>query len=126
MEDIENEGKPVDAATLGYIHENKTAALLTAAADDGPNFGQPSEQISRMRKIGYELGMAFQVIDDILDATSSAEAMGKPVGMMPPPTNPPTSHYTASKAHANRPMPTLKQRSSSANNSVAMPTSSLS
>ena len=81
MEDIENEGKPVDAATLRFIHENKTAALLTAALTMGLHFGNPSdEQVQQMRQIGYELGMAFQVIDDILDATSSAEAMGKPVG----------------------------------------------
>ncbi|MGB0413228.1 MAG: polyprenyl synthetase family protein [Coraliomargarita sp.] len=81
MEDIENEGKPVDADTLRYIHENKTAALLTAALTMGLHFGAPSnEQLGQIRQIGYELGMAFQVIDDILDATSSAEAMGKPVG----------------------------------------------
>ncbi len=81
MEDIENEGKPIDADTLRFIHENKTAALLTAALMMGLHFGNPSDQhIAQMRQIGYELGMAFQVIDDILDATSSAEAMGKPVG----------------------------------------------
>ena len=81
MEDIENEGKPVDADTLRYIHENKTAALLTAALAMGLHFAEPSdEQLKQIRKIGYELGMAFQIIDDILDATSSAEAMGKPVG----------------------------------------------
>ncbi len=81
MEDIANEGKPVDAATLRYIHENKTAALLTAALKMGLHFGEPDdEQLGKMRQIGYELGMAFQIIDDILDATSSAEAMGKPVG----------------------------------------------
>lgn len=81
MEDIENEGRPVDAATLLFIHENKTAALLTAALEMGLRFGEPSsEQVEQVRKIGYHLGMAFQIIDDILDATSDAKTMGKPVG----------------------------------------------
>lgn len=81
MEDIENEGKAVEAGTLEYIHENKTAALLTAALTMGLRFGNPGkEQIDVMRRAGHHLGMAFQIIDDILDATSNAETMGKPVG----------------------------------------------
>jgi len=81
MEDIENEGKPVDAGTLQYIHENKTAALLTAALTMGLRFCDPGEkEIKTMRQVGHHLGMAFQIIDDILDATSDAETMGKPVG----------------------------------------------
>lgn len=81
MEDIENEGKAAEADTLRYIHENKTAALLTAALTMGLRFGEPShEQIDAMRKVGQHLGLAFQIIDDILDATSDAETMGKPVG----------------------------------------------
>ena len=71
----------MDPDTLRYIHENKTAALLTAALTMGLHFGHPSDaQLTQMRQIGYELGMAFQIIDDILDASSSAETMGKPVG----------------------------------------------
>lgn len=81
MEDIENEGKAVEADTLQYIHENKTAALLSAALTMGLRFGNASaEQIDIMRRTGHHLGLAFQIIDDILDATSSPEAMGKPVG----------------------------------------------
>ncbi|ADE54147.1 polyprenyl synthetase family protein [Coraliomargarita akajimensis] len=81
QEDIDNEGKPVDADTLQYIHENKTAALLTAALSMGLRFTQPGAQaLQLIQKVGFHLGMTFQIVDDILDATSSAEAMGKPVG----------------------------------------------
>jgi geranylgeranyl pyrophosphate synthase len=81
MEDIENEGKAVETETLQYIHKNKTAALLTAALTMGLRFGNASkEQIDVMRCAGHHLGLAFQIIDDILDATSNAETMGKPVG----------------------------------------------
>lgn len=81
MEDIENEGRPVDAATLQFIHENKTGALLTAALTMGLRFARPSAaQVDLMQQVGYHLGMTFQIVDDILDATSSAEVLGKPVG----------------------------------------------
>lgn len=81
MEDIENEGKPAEADTLHYIHLNKTAALLTAALSMGLRFCEPSpKQIATVRALGRHLGLAFQIIDDILDATSDAKIMGKPVG----------------------------------------------
>lgn len=81
QEDIDNEGKPVDAANLQFIHENKTAALLTAALTMGLRFGDPDEaRLDRMRAIGYHLGMTFQIVDDLLDATSDPATMGKPVG----------------------------------------------
>ena len=81
QEDIENEGKPLDADTLRYIHENKTAALLTASLMMGLAFSQPSEaQIQYMQHAGYHLGLTFQIVDDILDATSDPKTLGKPVG----------------------------------------------
>jgi geranylgeranyl pyrophosphate synthase len=81
QEDIENEGKVVTPDTLQYIHENKTAALITAALIMGLHFSDPGEdQVEAMRRAGTHLGLAFQIIDDILDATSDAETMGKPVG----------------------------------------------
>lgn len=81
QEDIDNEGRPLDADTLLYIHENKTAALLSAALKMGLCFCQPTEtQMALIEKAGYHLGLAFQIVDDILDATSDPETMGKPVG----------------------------------------------
>ena len=81
QEDIENEGKPLDAETLRYIHENKTSALFAAALKMGLAFSQPSEtQIEYMQEAGYHLGLSFQIVDDILDATSDARTLGKPVG----------------------------------------------
>ena len=81
QEDIENEAKPIDAETLRYIHENKTAALLTAALKMGLAFSQPNKtQTQHMQDAGYHLGLSFQIIDDMLDATSDPETIGKPVG----------------------------------------------
>lgn len=81
QEDIENEQKAPDADTLRYIHENKTAALLTAALEMGLSFCQPNaSQVQLIKEVGYHLGMAFQIVDDILDATSDPAVMGKPVG----------------------------------------------
>jgi len=80
-EDIENEGKPVDAEILHYIHENKTSALIQAALKMGLCFCNPNEiQMQQIEKTGYHIGMSFQIIDDILDSTSSSETLGKPVG----------------------------------------------
>jgi geranylgeranyl diphosphate synthase type II len=81
MEDIDNEGKPIDADTLRYIHENKTGALLTAALTMGLRFCEPTaEQLQQIEAVGYHIGLTFQIVDDILDATSNAEELGKPVG----------------------------------------------
>ena len=81
QEDIENEAKPLDAETLRYIHENKTAALLTAALKMGLAFSQPNEtQNQYMQNAGYHLGLSFQIVDDILDVTSDPDTIGKPVG----------------------------------------------
>lgn len=81
MEDIENEGNPVDRETLGYIHKHKTSALITAALKMGLCFSKPTQtKIQQIEEIGYHIGMAFQIIDDILDATSTSETLGKPVG----------------------------------------------
>jgi geranylgeranyl pyrophosphate synthase len=82
MEDIAYAGQAMDAPTLEFIHTNKTAALLTAALTMGLRIaGADSTAIATMGKIGLHLGMTFQIVDDILDATATTETMGKPVGL---------------------------------------------
>lgn len=66
---------------LDYIHQNKTAAMIRGALLAGAELGDPSEAARRaFSDYGEALGMAFQVADDILDATSTTEIMGKTVG----------------------------------------------
>ncbi|MDE3135383.1 MAG: polyprenyl synthetase family protein [Acidobacteriota bacterium] len=79
--DVEAEGKPVDAATLEYIHRSKTAALIRASATAGALAGSASEDdIARIRRFGEKIGWAFQVVDDILDVEESSAALGKTAG----------------------------------------------
>jgi geranylgeranyl diphosphate synthase type II len=79
--DVEAEGKPVDAATLEYIHRSKTAALIRASATAGALAGNASEDdIARIRRFGEKIGWAFQVVDDILDVEESSAALGKTAG----------------------------------------------
>ncbi|MBQ6587066.1 MAG: polyprenyl synthetase family protein [Butyrivibrio sp.] len=67
--------------TLHYIDENKTGALIEASLMVGAVLGgATSEQVSMMEKIGSNVGIAFQIQDDILDITSTAEVLGKPIG----------------------------------------------
>ena len=82
MTDIECEGQLLDADTLDFIHRNKTAALLTAAITMGLEFWQASqEQRQIAQDLGHEMGMAFQIIDDILDSTADTQLIGKPAGL---------------------------------------------
>mgnify|MGYP003946340435 CR=1 FL=1 len=79
--DLEAEGKPIDRAQLRYIHKNKTAALLTASVRLGAMSGNgTAAQLVAMSKFGRALGLAFQVIDDILDVTQTSEKLGKSAG----------------------------------------------
>lgn len=65
-----------------YRHiESKTAALFTASAECGAILsGAPEDEIAALRTFGHNLGMAFQIVDDILDFTADARGLGKPVG----------------------------------------------
>lgn len=66
---------------LLYIHEHKTAALIQAAMTIGATLaGASEEEIGKLEKCAYDIGIAFQIQDDILDVTSSLEVLGKQVG----------------------------------------------
>jgi geranylgeranyl diphosphate synthase, type II len=79
--DLEGEGKKLDAAGLRYIHECKTAALLTASIRLGAMSANASAaQLKALTTFGQSVGLAFQVIDDILDVTQSSEKLGKTAG----------------------------------------------
>lgn len=80
--DIEAEsGKLVTEELLLFIHENKTAALIQAAMMIGAILaGADEKSVSLMEKAAYDIGIAFQIQDDILDVTSTSEVLGKPIG----------------------------------------------
>jgi len=81
VSDIINEGKSVDAETLAAIHRRKTGCLIAACLEAGAILGGGDELvIQEMAKLGRILGLAFQIRDDILDVTSTAESLGKPIG----------------------------------------------
>ena len=79
--DLEAEGQPVTRAGLRYIHENKTAAMLIASVRLGAmSANATSKQLDGITAFGAALGLAFQVIDDILDVTQTSEKLGKSAG----------------------------------------------
>ncbi len=79
--EAENLGDQVTQEHLLFIHEHKTAALIQAAMMVGAVLaGADDEQICLVERAAYEIGIAFQIQDDILDVTSSLETLGKPVG----------------------------------------------
>ena len=79
--DIEGENKPLSLDELRLIHEKKTGALLEAACVIGAIAGEAAEeQIQAARCYAREIGLAFQVRDDLLDHISTTEELGKPVG----------------------------------------------
>ncbi|MBK1875423.1 polyprenyl synthetase family protein [Pelagicoccus mobilis] len=81
MEDILGEGAPLSEDTLNFIHLNKTSALIECSLVMGGVIGGANqEQIDALRAYGREIGIAFQIIDDILDATSDEATMGKSIG----------------------------------------------
>lgn len=79
--EAEKPGGEVDGDLLIYIHEHKTAALIQAAMTIGATLaGAGQAEIERLEKCAYNIGIAFQIQDDILDVTGSLEVLGKAVG----------------------------------------------
>lgn len=79
--DLEAEGKKTTREQLRYIHENKTAAILATTVRLGAMSANATEkQMRSITKFGRALGLAFQVIDDILDVTQTSEKLGKSAG----------------------------------------------
>lgn len=79
--DIEAEGKSISASDLKYIHERKTSALLCCSTRlGGMSANCTPAQLRALTDFGYNVGLAFQIIDDILDITQTSEQLGKTAG----------------------------------------------
>ena len=79
--EAENLGDKVTQEHLMFIHAHKTSALIEAAMMIGAILaGADDRQIAEVEKAAYEIGIAFQIQDDILDVTSTLEMLGKPIG----------------------------------------------
>ena len=79
--DMEAEGKKISAADLRYIHERKTSALLCGSVRlGGMSANCTPAQLKALTEFGYHVGLAFQVVDDILDVTQTSAQLGKTAG----------------------------------------------
>jgi geranylgeranyl diphosphate synthase type II len=79
--DIESEGKKVNIKTVEYIHLNKTAALINASVNTGALLANASANTRKaLSAYGNHIGLAFQIIDDILDEEGTTEQLGKDAG----------------------------------------------
>lgn len=79
--DLECEGKKIDAETLDFIHDHKTSAMIEAAINAGAVLGEATEsQYNELQNYGRCIGLAFQIVDDILDVIGDEKKLGKKVG----------------------------------------------
>jgi geranylgeranyl diphosphate synthase type II len=79
--DLEHEHTHADAETVEYIHRSKTGALITASVVAGGLYaGADKAQTQRIREFGRGAGLAFQIVDDVLDVTQTSEQLGKTAG----------------------------------------------
>jgi geranylgeranyl diphosphate synthase type II len=79
--DLEAEHTRPDPDTLEYIHRSKTAALIGASVVSGGLYaGAGDEAIGKLRSFGQSIGLAFQIVDDVLDVTQTSEQLGKTAG----------------------------------------------
>jgi geranylgeranyl diphosphate synthase type II len=77
--DLEAERTKPDAKMLEYIHRAKTAALITASVVTGGLYAG-ADDVSHLRSFGQAIGLAFQIVDDVLDVTQTSEQLGKTAG----------------------------------------------
>ena len=78
--DVANEGKDMTLEEVEYIYANKTSALIEGSMMIGAALaGATEEEVFLIESVGYRVGLAFQIQDDILDVTSTKEELGKPV-----------------------------------------------
>jgi geranylgeranyl diphosphate synthase type II len=81
VNDIEGEGQPPTAGLLESIHRAKTGALLRASVRMGAIYaGADTDQLAALTSFGEHIGLAFQIVDDVLDVEQSSEALGKTAG----------------------------------------------
>ncbi len=79
--DLQSEGQQVSLETLEFIHAHKTGALLEVSVVSGAILaGADNETVERLTKYSRDIGLAFQVVDDILDVTATSEQLGKTAG----------------------------------------------
>jgi geranylgeranyl diphosphate synthase type II len=79
--DLEAEHTRPDAKMLDYIHRSKTAALITASVVSGGWYaGATDDAVEKLRAFGKSIGLAFQIVDDVLDVTQTSEQLGKTAG----------------------------------------------
>jgi len=79
--DLEGEGSPLGLNELQQIHGAKTGALIAAAATIGGRAaGAPPDALTALARYGEDIGLAFQIADDVLDVTSTTSQLGKTAG----------------------------------------------
>ncbi len=79
--DMESQGREVSEETLFYIHEHKTGALILGSVEAGAVMAGASQpELEALRVYGRQIGLAFQIADDILDVVGDEARIGKPVG----------------------------------------------
>ncbi|MFH1625583.1 MAG: polyprenyl synthetase family protein, partial [Pseudomonadota bacterium] len=81
MVDVESEGKDVSLSDLEYIHTHKTGALISVSVRTGAKLGKGTEEdVESLSKYGETIGLAFQIVDDVLNVEGDAGLLGKSVG----------------------------------------------
>jgi geranylgeranyl diphosphate synthase, type II len=81
VKDLEAEHRRPDAATLEFIHRSKTGALIAASLVSGAIYANAdAPDVEHLRDFGRSIGLAFQIVDDVLDVTQSSEQLGKTAG----------------------------------------------